>query len=79
MKSVLEFIRETREELMPWHYHDPFFQDAPMVYELDLDVYYEDKDVKELAERFYAGIGGGPRSGWAESRSGSRVCSRTGA
>lgn len=45
------------DELMPWHYHDPFFQDSPMVYELDLDVYYEDKDVKELAREFYAGIG----------------------
>ncbi len=44
-------------ELMPWHYHDPFFQETPMVYELDLDTYYEDKDVKELGARFYAGIG----------------------
>jgi peptidyl-dipeptidase A len=47
----------TPAELMPWHYHDPFFQETPMVYDLDLDVYYEDKDVKELARRFYAGIG----------------------
>jgi len=44
-------------ELMPWHYHDPFFQETPMVYDLDLDVYYEDKDIKELATRFYADIG----------------------
>jgi len=44
-------------ELMPWHYHDPFFQETPMVYDLDLDVYYEDKDIKELAAGFYAGIG----------------------
>ncbi len=44
-------------ELMPWHYHDPFFQETPMVYSLDLDVYYKDKDVKELAQKFYAGIG----------------------
>ncbi len=44
-------------ELMPWHYHDPFFQETPMVYELDLDAYYKDKGVKELAARFYAGIG----------------------
>jgi peptidyl-dipeptidase A len=44
-------------ELMPWHYHDPFFQETPMVYELDLDTYYKDKDVKELGARFYAGIG----------------------
>jgi peptidyl-dipeptidase A len=44
-------------QLMPWHYHDPFFQETPMVYELDLDVYYEDKDIKELAAGFFAGIG----------------------
>jgi peptidyl-dipeptidase A len=45
------------DQLMPWHYHDPFFQETPMVYDLDLDVYYQDKDVKKLAEQFYAGIG----------------------
>ncbi len=44
-------------ELMPWHYHDPFFQESPMVYDLDLDAYYQDKNVKELATKFYAGIG----------------------
>jgi len=44
-------------ELMPWHYHDPFFQETPMIYDLDLDIYYQDKDVKKLAEQFYAGIG----------------------
>ncbi len=44
-------------ELMPWHYHDPFFQRTPLVYEQDLDAYYKDKDVKELAQQFYAGVG----------------------
>ena len=44
-------------ELMPWHYHDPFFQETPMVYELDLDAYYKDKDIKELGARYFAGIG----------------------
>lgn len=47
----------TVTELAPWHYHDPFFQETPLVYDLDLDVYYEDKDVKELAVKFYDGIG----------------------
>ena len=46
-----------KDELMPWHYHDPFFQETPMVYDLDLDRYYEDKDVKELAVDFYNSIG----------------------
>jgi len=43
-------------ELTPWHYHDPFFQETPMVYDLDLDGYYENKNVKELATIFFAGI-----------------------
>jgi len=45
------------EDLMPWHYHDPFFQRTPLVYELDLDIYYRKHDVKELAEKYYAGVG----------------------
>jgi peptidyl-dipeptidase A len=45
------------EQLRPWHYHDPFFQETPLVYELDLDSYYADKDVKELAVAFLDGIG----------------------
>jgi peptidyl-dipeptidase A len=45
------------EDLMPWHYHDPFFQRTPLVYEQDLDFFYKDKDVRELAEKYYAGVG----------------------
>ena len=52
-----EMYGVSADELMPWHYHDPFFQETPMVYELDLDLYYKEKDVKELAQRFFSGIG----------------------
>jgi peptidyl-dipeptidase A len=45
------------EDLMPWHYHDPFFQRTPLVYELDLDRYYQGRDVKELARQYYASVG----------------------
>ena len=45
------------QDLMPWHYHDPFFQRTPLVYDLDLDRYYKDRDVKELSKKYYAGIG----------------------
>ena len=45
------------EDLLPWHYHDPFFQRTPLVYEQDLDIYYKDQDVKELAQEYYAGVG----------------------
>jgi peptidyl-dipeptidase A len=44
-------------DLMPWHYHDPFFQETPLVYNVDLDVYYDTKNVKQLAAKFYDGIG----------------------
>jgi peptidyl-dipeptidase A len=44
-------------ELMPWHYHDPFFQRTPLVYEIDLDTLYKDRDVKKLAIDYYAGVG----------------------
>ncbi len=45
------------EDLAPWHYHDPFFQETPLVYDLDLDAYYQNKDVKDLAVTYFAGIG----------------------
>ena len=44
-------------DLKPWHYHDPFFQETPMVYALDLDSYYEQRDVAELSQAYFAGIG----------------------
>jgi len=44
-------------ELMPWHYHDPFFQRAPLVYGQGLDEFYKNADVRQLAEKFFAGIG----------------------
>ncbi len=45
------------DELRPWHYHDPFFQEAPAVFETSLDAEYAKVDVIELCEKFYAGIG----------------------
>jgi len=44
-------------DLLPWHYHDPFFQRSPLVFGLNLDLYYKNTDVRNLAEKFYAGIG----------------------
>ena len=62
LKADLDRVLASRHgiaaaELMPWHYHDPFFQRAPLVYDVDFDIFYEDGDVRELAARFYASIG----------------------
>ncbi|HQG46458.1 MAG TPA: M2 family metallopeptidase, partial [bacterium] len=45
------------EDLQPWHYQDPFFQESPMLEAVDLDGFYAGKDVKELAAQFYRSIG----------------------
>ncbi len=44
------------DQLRPWHYADPFFQDVPMPPDFDLDHYYADKDPVALATKFYKAI-----------------------
>ncbi|MBN2321770.1 MAG: M2 family metallopeptidase [Acidobacteria bacterium] len=48
-------VRES--ELMPWHYQNPFFQEAPRVYDVDFDKYYSNQDIEKLTKEYYAGIG----------------------
>jgi peptidyl-dipeptidase A len=47
-------------ELRPWHYHDPFFQEAPAVFGTNLDVVFKKLDkeqIPKLCQKFYGGIG----------------------
>lgn len=44
-------------QLMPWHYQNRFFQEAPAIYSTDLDKYYETNNVLELTKKYYAGLG----------------------
>jgi peptidyl-dipeptidase A len=45
------------KDLMPWHYHDPFFQEVPSVFSADLDKIYENADLIKLCRDFYKSIG----------------------
>lgn len=45
------------EDLMPWHYADPFFQRAPMLGALNYDSLFEGRDLVELALKTYDGLG----------------------
>ncbi|MCI0702047.1 MAG: M2 family metallopeptidase [Planctomycetia bacterium] len=45
------------DELMPWHYHDPFFQESPAVFDANLDAPYIKADLLKLCSTFYSGIG----------------------
>ncbi|HBX52677.1 MAG: hypothetical protein A2275_17460 [Bacteroidetes bacterium RIFOXYA12_FULL_35_11] len=46
-----------KEELMPWHYQNRFFQEAPAIFPVDLDTYYKDKDIITITQKYYEGIG----------------------
>jgi peptidyl-dipeptidase A len=45
------------ENLRPWHYADPFFQEAPSHDKVNVDHFFKDKDVIDLNKKFYDGIG----------------------
>ncbi len=48
------------EQMMPWHYDNPFFQAAPPAKAVDLNEFYKDRkkeEIIELAAKFYKDIG----------------------
>src|SRR6478672_9673 len=45
------------DELRPWHYHDPFFQEPPAVYDVDLNAPFANADIQKICREFYAAIG----------------------
>jgi peptidyl-dipeptidase A len=45
---VRRFGLTSTAELRPWHYNDPFFQDAPQLAEAHLDAYFKGKDLEHL-------------------------------
>jgi peptidyl-dipeptidase A len=54
---LAEMYKVKPDELMPWHYHDPFFQETPAVFNADLDAPFAKADLKEMVRKFYGGIG----------------------
>jgi len=46
-----------KEDLMPWHYQNRFFQESPKIYNIDLDKYYKGKDLVKITEAYYKGLG----------------------
>jgi peptidyl-dipeptidase A len=65
MKKELDSEQAVRfaipaEQLMPWHYDNPFFQQAPPSKEVDPNDFYKDKtkeQIIEIAVRYYESIG----------------------
>lgn len=46
-----------KEDLMPWHYQNRFFQEAPKIYEVDLDKYFKGKDLVKLTQDYFKSMG----------------------
>jgi peptidyl-dipeptidase A len=45
------------DELRPWHYQDPFFQESPAIFETNLDSVFANADILAICRKFYDGIG----------------------
>lgn len=46
-----------KNELMPWHYQDKFFQTGPKLFNDNLKNYFEKQDIVKLTKDFFSGIG----------------------
>jgi peptidyl-dipeptidase A len=46
-----------KDQLMPWHYQNRYFQEAPKIYNIDLDKYFAGKNLEDITSKYYSGIG----------------------
>lgn len=57
--KLAEQLKLKPEELMPWHFQNRYFQEAPSIYEIDLDNYYKkykNDDIVELTKQYFESI-----------------------
>ncbi len=45
------------DEIMPWHYDDPYFQEGLSIFEQNTDYLFKGKDIIKIADNFYKSIG----------------------
>lgn len=62
LKSEIDsFLSEkhklSADKLMPWHYQDKFFQHGPKIYSVELDSYFENKNIEHITKEYFNGIG----------------------
>lgn len=56
-ETLTSYFAVRANEIRPWHYSDPFFQEVPRTEEIDLDRYFAGRDIVALGQKFYRGIG----------------------
>lgn len=50
-------LKISKDQLMPWHYQNRFFQEAPAIYSVDLDKYYKEQNIEKITSDYYTSIG----------------------
>lgn len=45
-----------KELLMPRHYQNRYFQEAPQIYQIDIDTYYKNQDIVDLSRTYYESL-----------------------
>lgn len=55
--TFAERYKISKDELMPWHYQQRFFQEAPSIYSLNFDVYFNERDVVKITRDYFKNIG----------------------
>lgn len=55
--ELAERFQVPANQLMPWHYSDPFFQETPPLRDVDLDAYFKEVDIEQTCIRFFSEIG----------------------
>lgn len=57
MDSYLsQYYNISKNELMPWHYQDKFFQQGPSIYDLKIDSLFKKKDIEKITSDYFRGI-----------------------
>jgi peptidyl-dipeptidase A len=52
-----KYYKIKKKDLRPWHYQNRFFQEAPKIYNVDLNKYFKDKDLVKITANYFRGIG----------------------
>ncbi len=55
--ALADYFGISVDELHPWHYQDPFFQEAPAISDVSLDKAFANADILAICRKFYDGIG----------------------
>lgn len=55
--QLAERFGVSADAIMPWHYAEPFFQEAPMIGEYDFDAVFDGQDLEALAVATYDSMG----------------------